>query len=261
MPTTNFMCGFCNMTLRHILIQGLNVDREDWRFLVAERSDDFNRIIKEANTRAKYHTKTDFPDTIKKFARKVEAWFQQYDQIITLQRFKGQFITMGEAKLGFAGYITKIVPIIHTDAEFEALLSGMGYEFEDADDDSMAITVLVCGDREWDDRKLLVSTLRQLPTGSTIVECGADEGIEVLAAQLGESLGFTIDEYPCRKLADFEEVFNEEIDGLLVFHTDPKSSKRVMAIARLAKDNDIPIKVVKKSVDLTDWIDDMFEEA
>lgn len=256
------LCGMCATTLVQLLEPGkYDLDSGGGRVLMADSASEFDRIVKEANNRAKYRAKDKFPDSIVRFARKVEDWFHRYDQEVTLSKFKAIFITMGEAKLGFAGYINKIVPIIHTEAEFENLLRILGYEFTD-DVEADALTILVCGDKAWIDRKGMIAVLRQLPEGSTILEGGQDEGAEFLAAKVGEHLEFEVIESLCRKVEDFEELFEEhEPHGVLVFHTKPKESKRVVAIATIAKATGTPLKVVKGShVDLTEWIDSMYEE-
>jgi hypothetical protein len=229
---------------------------------MADKADDLQRTINAANNRAKFRAKTEFPEAIVKFGRKVEQWFVEHDQPVTLHRFRGTFITLAQGKVGFAGHIAKIVPIIHTEAEFENLLRVLGYEFDD-EDTRPPLTVIVCGDSALtsESRKDVAHILRQLPVGSSVVEGGQPKGVECITAELAEQLGFVCDEYGCRSMDDLVDMFDEaEPDAIIVIHENPKESKRVMAIAKLAKKADIPVKLIRhleERPDIYEWIDEI----
>lgn len=55
--------------------------------------------------------------------------------------------------------------------------------------------VVVCGSRDWRDEALIRSRLKRLPRG-VILRSGMARGADEIAARLGRSLGFTIDEVP-----------------------------------------------------------------
>lgn len=224
------------------------------------KGDDFQRILDQANRRAKFRTKTDFPNAIVKHGQKVIDWFNDNDMQWNVAKFKHMFIHFGQGKLGNENFIKKVVPIIWTDAEFEALLSQMGYDIADPES-SDPWTVMVTGDKEWEDQSYINRVLRGLSPDSTVV-AGSLDGAETMAMIVANSLGFaTVEEQAVNKQEIESLIDDNDIEGLVVFHTDPKSSKRTMFIARLCKERDIPIKVLKgdKRFDILDWLEENYE--
>lgn len=98
--------------------------------------------------------------------------------------------------------------------------------------------VLVTGDRAWDDVKLVVDTLEQLPPG-TIVVHGAYRGADTVAGEVAKALGFVVRAYPAdwesfkfragpirnQLMLDEEHRDDEPIDLVIAFHDDIEHSK------------------------------------
>lgn len=228
---------------------------------MSDSASELSRIVNAANKRERYQAKTEFPKAIVEFARRVEQWFMENGQEITLGRFRATFITLGEGKLGFEGYITKIVPHVHTLAEFENLMAKLGYEF-DSVDERAPVWLMVTGDTRGDDRhqRVITNIIKQLPEESVLVECGG-KGVEAIVATVADQYDIQVNEYQAHKPSKMADVFmDEEPYGLLIIHENPKHSARMVALAKLAKQFSVPIKVIRdidSKPDLYDWLEEI----
>src|SRR6266540_5681183 len=59
----------------------------------------------------------------------------------------------------------------------------------------MSYKVLVCGSRDWTDRKSINKVFKELPIDTIIIH-GAARGVDTLAHEYADAYGFKIDKYP-----------------------------------------------------------------
>jgi hypothetical protein len=210
---------------------------------MADYSDDLNRIIKQADTRKQYdaHSYFEPPESIVKFARKVEAWMTRYEIPMSVSRFKDTFIHLGQTKLGFAGYVERIVPRLYTDSEFTVLMETLGYEVteeEDVDEYSEnPIRALVVGSDTWDNPSFIGKTLRQLPP-STILYTNARSRVDLVAVKYWDEYGYQV-----KDIQNPKKMFSRK-DCVLVFHEDISNSIHSRKIAKHAKEKGIGVKIM-----------------
>jgi hypothetical protein len=213
---------------------------------VADYSDDLNRIIKQADTRAQYdaHSYFEPPASLVKFGRKVEAWLNDGNIQITASRFKDTFIHLGQCRLGFSGYVEKIVPHLHTDSEFQVLMEALGYEVTDEEEDDeyaeKPLRILVAGSNTWENSSFIGKTLRSLPP-STILYTNARSAVDLVAVKYW-------DEYQ-RKVKDVQDPKRmlHHKDIVIIFHEDISESKHCRQIAKRAKAKGIGVKIITGS--------------
>lgn len=114
--------------------------------------------------------------------------------------------------------------------------------------------VLVCGDREWTDRKTVFFRLSKLPEGSTILN-GDCRGADRIAAEVARELGcFTVLDFP----ADWEkhgkaagpirnrQMLDQKPDLVIAFHEDLSRSKGTIDTVREAKRRKIPVEIISE---------------
>jgi len=235
------------------------------------QGDDLQKILDLAKRRSKHATRKSFPRGIIKHGERTIAWFEHWDIPWNLGKFKHMFIHFGQVRLGTAEFIHRVVPIIYTDEEFVSLLTVMGYDVmdEDEEEEEVDLRVLVCGSRDWDDAKFINRHLRQLPRGTTIIE-GAARGADSIAAQAAEHLGFEIEEYPAEwkkydKAAGHirnQQMLDEgKPDVVIAFSKDIYNSKGTLNMVKRAKKAGLPIKILSgsKNVDIEAWLDEVLE--
>lgn len=92
--------------------------------------------------------------------------------------------------------------------------------------------VLICGDRNWSDRKKIEDYIRTLPKGTVIIE-GEAEGADRIAREVGERLGYEVKKVradwsrhgraagPIRN----KRMLEEKPDLVVAFHGDISKSK------------------------------------
>ena len=220
--------------------------------------DSLEKILDQARRREKYAAKTVFPNGIIKHGERTIAWFERYDKPWNVHRFKHMFIHLGQAKLGNEVFVQKVVPIIWTDDEFVNLLRQMGYEVEDTDE-TEPWTVLISGDQGWADTKFINRAFRDF-VGTVVT--GGMQGAETLAAIAASGLDLDVIEEQARTSADITDLFDSNgIEGVVIFHTNPKSSKRAMFLVKEARKRDIPVKVVsgRKMFSIIDWLEENYD--
>lgn len=210
-------------------------------------------IIDSARKRSRSHVGDYFRISkgIRKFAEEnVIAHMEQYEIPITSQRFRHEFISAGIGKLGFNGYIQKVVPKIHTQEEFDVLLKDLGYEAAGNFELDEPLRVLICGSRDWGDAKLIRYIMEQLPRNTIIIEGGA-RGADTLAASIADQLGFAVEEYPADwsmgKSAGYirnRQMLEEgKPDLVIAFSEDIRSSKGTLNMVKQAKKAEVPIRI------------------
>lgn len=105
------------------------------------------------------------------------------------------------------------------------------------------LRILVCGDRNWVNRNAILSTLKNLPEGTTIIH-GDCRGADRIAGDVAAELGFNIKAFP----ADWarygraagpirnRQMLDEGVpDYLLVFHDALEVSKGTKNMIHQAK--------------------------
>lgn len=112
--------------------------------------------------------------------------------------------------------------------------------------------VLVCGDRNWDDRVKVFFRLSKLPEGSVVLN-GDCRGADRIAAEVARELGcFTVIDFP----ANWErhgraagpirnrEMLDQKPDLVIAFHPDLSKSRGTADTVREARKRGIPVEVI-----------------
>jgi hypothetical protein len=115
--------------------------------------------------------------------------------------------------------------------------------------------LLVCGDRNWADRKLLegvLDTLAMEHLWDFIVVHGAASGADSMAAEWALSRDLPIESHP----ADWNrygnsagpirntEMLRSGLDLVVAFHDDIRHSKGTKHMVTIARDSGVPVKLV-----------------
>lgn len=111
--------------------------------------------------------------------------------------------------------------------------------------------VLVCGDRNWQDKEVMRRRLASLPLRSTVIH-GAARGADRMAGELAPTLGHLVWEFP----ADWARygraagpIRNRQMleEGkphlVLAFHTDLPSSRGTKNMVETARKAGVPVRV------------------
>jgi hypothetical protein len=113
--------------------------------------------------------------------------------------------------------------------------------------------VLVCGDRDWQDKELIKKELSKLPPGTIIVEGGA-RGADTLAKQVAKELGFEVREYKAKwkeyhkaagPIRNREMLKKEDPDKILAFHDNIEESKGTKDMIKISKKAGKDVKLVR----------------
>jgi ABC-type sugar transport system substrate-binding protein len=110
--------------------------------------------------------------------------------------------------------------------------------------------VLVCGDRNWRDRKSIERELSRLDPKWTLVVHGACRGADQMAEEVCRTLGIRTEAHP----ADWsqgpsagprrnQEMLNSGVDRVLAFHSNIAGSKGTADMVRRARAAGIPVTV------------------
>lgn len=115
------------------------------------------------------------------------------------------------------------------------------------------MTVLCCGDRNWDNWSAIWRELRRLGPNTVIVE-GEARGADSMCRHVAERLGYPVHKHPALwekhgKAAGpirNQEMLDKhpDIDLVLAFHDDIKASKGTADMVRRARAQGIPVNVV-----------------
>ena len=243
------ICGLCHMNIQSLWEGG---DK------VAEKGDGLNGIIGYANKRR--FSPRDYPQSIVTHAQRVIDWHEHHEIVWGLDRFRQMFLDFGVARMGFANYVEKVIPVIHTPEEFAHLLQQMGYDVV-TEDDRDPIRVFVSGYSGWSDSKAILGVLRALPDESTLYECGA-AGAECMAAKLADQFEIIVAEEAANSSQSVRAFFeNADPDILVLFDSAPKEHKRTMFLVSLAREYEVPIKIVTgtKKVDFEAWLEEVLD--
>lgn len=119
--------------------------------------------------------------------------------------------------------------------------------------------ILVCGDRNWTDKKKIKDELVEVWKGlvnstDIVVIHGGARGADTLAGEVAKELGFRVKVF----LADWEkfgkaagpirniEMLNEKPDLVLAFHCDLSKSKGTAHAVKTANKRGMQVKVIEK---------------
>ena len=117
---------------------------------------------------------------------------------------------------------------------------------------SMKTTILICGDREWNNRKAMYRVMYGLPD-DTINVNGACRGADKMSTSIAEKLGFECREYPAnwdkygRRAGPIrnQEMLNKEKPHFVIaFHENIKASKGTRDMIHKAKKEQIPVILI-----------------
>jgi len=114
------------------------------------------------------------------------------------------------------------------------------------------MNVLVCGDRNWTNRKAIKNALMGLLKDTTIIN-GACQGADKLSTDVARELGFTVQEFPANwiKLGKVAgPVRNQDMidigspDLVIAFHSDIANSKGTLDMCKRARKANIPVILI-----------------
>lgn len=115
--------------------------------------------------------------------------------------------------------------------------------------------VLVCGDRNWTNRKLILERLKQLEGEIIIVEGGA-RGADSLAGSVAKELGYGLRIYPAQwtthgkaagPIRNRQMLDTEHPDLVIAFHNNLEASKGTKDMVNYAKKHNIPTEVISET--------------
>ena len=120
--------------------------------------------------------------------------------------------------------------------------------------------VLICGDRNWTNEKLIEDYIQSLEAGSVIIQ-GECPGTDEIAKRLGKKHGFEVQGFD----ADWDKyrnaagpIRNKEMlvegkpDKVVAFHNDLSKSKGTADMIKQAKNLGVPVKVRRSGGVLTE---------
>lgn len=112
--------------------------------------------------------------------------------------------------------------------------------------------VLICGDRNWTDRKTIEDYIKTLPKGTQIIE-GECRGVDIIAREIAQKYGLEVYEFP----ADWSRlgkaagpIRNKAMikygkpDIVIAFHNNIEQSKGTKNMLKCAKKHGIPTRVI-----------------
>jgi hypothetical protein len=111
--------------------------------------------------------------------------------------------------------------------------------------------LLICGDRNWSDARLILQFIIQLMP-EVIIE-GDAKGADRLAGEIAESLGITLLKYPALwsiynraagPIRNQQMIDEGKPTKVLAFHDDIANSKGTKDMVNRAKKNNIPVEVI-----------------
>jgi len=110
--------------------------------------------------------------------------------------------------------------------------------------------VLVCGDKNWTDRKAIKRELSRVTGVGILVIHGGAQGADILAGQVASELGYKVwvvsaewEKYgEAAGLLQRAEILNVKPDLILAFHPDLNQSKETKDLLKQASKMHIPYK-------------------
>lgn len=123
--------------------------------------------------------------------------------------------------------------------------------------------VLVCGDRDWDEPRVILARLAELPLGAVVIH-GACSGADTAGGQIADALGFEVEPYPAhwRHTEDCSPGCSEYVgpgagpirnrkmlresrpDLVLAFHANIEHSKGTKHMVSIAREAGVPVEII-----------------
>jgi hypothetical protein len=116
--------------------------------------------------------------------------------------------------------------------------------------------VLICGDREWDDRSAIAKVIDRLSDDSTVIH-GAARGADSIAGELAAERGLNVRAFPAEwhrygrgaGPRRNQQMLDEGQPNLVVaFHSNLDKSRGTADMVRRARKAGLPVEVVGGSV-------------
>lgn len=117
----------------------------------------------------------------------------------------------------------------------------------------MAMTVLICGDRNWHSKARILTRLSKLPQSTRIIH-GACRGADCLAGECAEELGLDTKPYPAEwskyraaagPIRNKQMLDMEEPELVIAFHENLTKSKGTSNMLNQASKRGIKIEVIE----------------
>ena len=112
--------------------------------------------------------------------------------------------------------------------------------------------VLVCGDRKWSDRWVIIRRLATFESGTVVIE-GCSRGADRIAEVAATYLGFAVEHYPAQwkthgrpagSIRNQQMLDQSRPELVIAFHADIEKSKRTADLVRRARTAGIPVEIV-----------------
>jgi len=117
--------------------------------------------------------------------------------------------------------------------------------------------ILICGDRNWTDRKAIEDYIKALPKGTQIIE-GECRGADIIAREIAEKYGLEVYEFPAEwsrlgkaagPIRNQAMIKYGKPDLVVAFHNDLSKSKGTRNMLMRAHEHGIPVQVIRSEQD------------
>ena len=114
--------------------------------------------------------------------------------------------------------------------------------------------ILICGDRNWKDYESIDNFVKNLPTGTVIIQ-GMCRGADLMARQAGLKHGFKVEDYSAdwNKYGNSagairnKQMLNEgKPDVVVAFHSNISQSKGTKNMLKQADKMNLPFQIIRK---------------
>lgn len=114
------------------------------------------------------------------------------------------------------------------------------------------MNVLICGDREWKNKKAIHNALMGFPKDTVIIN-GACRGADKLSTEVGTKFGFIVQEFPAKwdELGNAAgPIRNQDMldigkpDLVIAFHSNIANSKGTLDMCKRARKANIPVILI-----------------
>lgn len=118
--------------------------------------------------------------------------------------------------------------------------------------------VLICGDRNWDNKTVIVNALKDLPKNTVVLEGGC-RGADLLAKDVATDLGLTVLEFPAQwdvhgkaagpirnsEMLSYVDMAGNKVELVMAFHANISKSKGTADVVRKATAKGIKVSIFK----------------
>lgn len=115
--------------------------------------------------------------------------------------------------------------------------------------------ILICGDRNWKNRKSIFRELSRYPKGTKVIHGGC-RGADKIADSVARYFQFEVVEYPAdweahgksagpiRNIQMLKD--NKDIEKVIAFHENIETSKGTKHMVQIATEAGIPVEIIKE---------------